>query len=207
MFTGIVKTCVPVVHITKESGLHHITVQFPLALAGGLQTGASVAVSGACLTVTNIEKEQVSFDIMGETIAKTTLGTLQEGDRVNIERSATLADEIGGHLLSGHITTAAEIIAVENPAHNHVVTFAVPPEWMKYIFPKGFIALDGASLTVVDVDKQKNTFSVWLIPETLRMTTFGFKKAGDRVNVEIDSRTQAIVDTVERIYTANRSTQ
>ena len=171
----------------------------------GLRRGASVAVDGACLTVTKIDKTRVSFDLMGETLAKTTLGQLKENDRVNSERSASLGDEIGGHLLSGHITGTAEIVAIDHPENNHVVTFGVPPEWMKYIFPKGFIALDGASLTIVDVDKAAGTFTVWLIPETLRMTTFGFKKTGDRVNVEIDSRTQTIVDTVQALMSAGDS--
>lgn len=176
-----------------------MTLAFPAERITGLQHGASVAVDGACLTVTAIDGPHISFDLMGETLAKTTLGGLKEGDRVNIERSASLGDEIGGHLLSGHITGAAEILAIDQPDNNQVVTFRVPLEWMKYIFPKGFIALDGASLTLVDVDKTAGTFTVWLIPETLRITTFGFKKAGDRVNVEIDSRTQTIVDTVQAL--------
>ena len=207
MFTGIVKACVLVTQIEKEEGLHHVAVQFSDEYARGLQKGASVSISGVCLTVTGVHDGAISFDIMGETIAKTTLGILHEGDRVNIERSATLADEIGGHMLSGHITGTAEIITVEHPVNNHVVAFRVPHAWMKYILPKVFIALDGASLTIVDIDAEKNTFTVWLIPETLRITTFGFKTIGDRVNVEIDSRTQAIVDTVEKIYAERRSPQ
>ena len=173
-----------------------MTLAFPEERVRGLVHGASVAIDGACLTVTAIDAAHVSFDLMGETLAKTTLGTLKEGNHVNIERSASLGDEIGGHLLSGHIMGTAEIIAIDNSDNNHMVTFRVPQEWMKYIFSKGFIALDGASLTLVDVDKTAGTFTVWLIPETLHITTFGFKKGGDRVNVEIDSRTQTIVDTV-----------
>ncbi|MEK7532799.1 MAG: riboflavin synthase, partial [Patescibacteria group bacterium] len=120
-------------------------------------------------------------------------------DRVNIERSASLGDEIGGHLLSGHIMGTAEITDIDHSDNNHRVTFRAPREWMKYIFSKGFIALDGCSLTIVEVDKTASTFTVWLIPETLRVTTFGFKKVGDKVNVEIDSRTQTIVDTVQAL--------
>ncbi len=197
MFTGIVQSCVPVVSFTHEGGHAVMTLLFPEDRVRGLQRGASVAIDGACLTVTEIDNARVSFDLMGETLAKTTLGQLKEGNQVNIERSASLGDEIGGHLLSGHITGTAEIVAIDHPENNHVLTFHVPPEWMKYIFPKGFIALDGASLTIVDVDKAAGAFTIWLIPETLRITTFGFKKTGDRVNVEIDSRTQTIVDTVQ----------
>lgn len=197
MFTGIVQACVLVMSFKRDGGHATLVLEFPEDRVRGLQRGASVAVDGCCLTVTAIDNTSVSFELMGETLAKTTLGAGKEGDRVNIERSATLGDEIGGHLLSGHITGTAEIIAIDHPENNHVVTFRVPEEWMKYIFPKGFIALDGASLTIVDVDRGQNTFTVWLIPETLRITTFGFKKVGDRVNVEIDSRTQTIVDTVQ----------
>lgn len=204
MFTGIVQACVPVVSFKRDNGSATMVLAFPEDRIRGLQRGASVAVDGCCLTVTAIDTANVSFDLMGETLAKTTLGTLKEDARVNIERSASLGDEIGGHLLSGHITGTAEIIAIDHPENNHVVTFRVPQDWMKYIFPKGFIALDGASLTIVDVDRVQNTFTVWLIPETLRITTFGFKKAGDRVNVEIDSRTQTIVDTTYAVLNTTR---
>lgn len=203
MFTGIVQSCAPIVSFKRDNGHATMTLLFPEERVRGLQHGASVAVDGACLTVTAIDDACVSFDLMGETLAKTTLGTLHEGDRVNIERSVSLGDEIGGHLLSGHITGTAEIIAIDQPDGNQVITFRVPQEWMKYIFPKGFIALDGASLTIVDVDRTQNIFTVWLIPETLRITTFGFKKAGDRVNVEIDSRTQTIVETVQALMNAD----
>lgn len=195
MFTGIVQTCVPVVSFKRDSGHATMTLLFPEERVRGLQHGASVAVDGTCLTVTAVEHVNVSFYLMGETLVKTTLGALQEGGCVNIERSAAFGDEIGGHVLSGHIIGTAEIIAIDHPENNHVITFRVPDGWMKYVLPKGFIALDGASLTIVDVDRTQGTFTVWLIPETLRITTFGFKKVGDRVNVEIDSRTQAIVDT------------
>lgn len=204
MFTGIVQSCVPVARFKRDSGHATMTLLFPEERVQGLQHGASVAVDGACLTVTAVEHVNVSFDLMGETLAKTTFGTLHEGDRVNIERSASLGDEIGGHLLSGHIIGTAEIISIDHPENNHVVTFRVPAGWMTYVLPKGFIALDGASLTIVDVDRTQGTFTVWLIPETLRITTFGFKKVGDRVNVEIDSRTQAIVDTTYAVLSATR---
>jgi riboflavin synthase len=146
-----------------------------------------------------IDSETVAFDIMEETLCKTTIGQLKPGSRANIERSFQVGTEIGGHLVSGHVTGTAEIVKVENPENNQVVTLQVPHEIMAYIFPKGFVALDGASLTVVGVDKASNTFTVWLIPETLRRTTFGWKREGDLVNLEIDSRTQAIVDTVKEL--------
>lgn len=197
MFTGIVKGLGTVVSVADKPGLRTFVVEFPAGYASGLQTGASVAIDGTCLTVTAIDGDRVTFDAMQETLDKTTLGRIAEGSRVNVERSYRVGDEVGGHIVSGHVAGMGEIISVETPENNRVITFRVPKEWMKYILPKGFIGLDGCSLTVVDVDKAAGTFSVWLIPETLALTTFGFKQPGDKVNVEIDSKTQAIVDTVE----------
>lgn len=197
MFTGIVKGLGTVVSGEVTPGLARFTVELPGGYGGGLERGASVAIDGTCLTATDIVGDRVTFDVMRETLEKTTLGTLAVDSRVNVERSYRVGDEVGGHIVSGHVTGVAEIVSVETPENNRVVTFRVPTEWMKYILPKGFVGLDGCSLTVVDVDKAAGTFSVWLIPETLALTTFGFKKPGDRVNVEIDSKTQAIVDTVE----------
>lgn len=202
MFTGIVQACVPIVSVENKPGLVTFSLKLPDALLRELSIGASVAVDGVCLTVTRREDDLVTFDAMEETQNRTTLGGVEAGARVNVERSATVGDEIGGHLVSGHVTGQAEIAKIETPENNHVVTFRVPKEWMKYIFPKGFIALDGVSLTLVDVDRDEGLFTVWFIPETLRRTTFGWKQAGDRVNVEIDSRTQIIVETVERVLSA-----
>ena len=149
-------------------------------------------------TVVKIENHYVWFDVIPETIQRTNLKFIEEGDLVNVERSARFGDEIGGHILSGHIMVIAEIDQKSAYESNQGVTFKIDPQWIKYFFSKGYIALDGVSLTLVDVDP-KGKFSVHLIPETLRMTTFGFKKEGDRVNVELDTQTQIIVDTLERI--------
>lgn len=202
MFTGIIQGVASVTALEKKPGMISFSISSPLAgrICG---VGSSAAIDGVCLTATTVDGDSVSFDVMEETLNKTTLASLEIGSRVNIETSATLGQEIGGHLMSGHIFGTAEIIHVARTENNHAVTFQVPTDWMKYILPKGFIGLDGASLTVVDPNPQAGTFSVWLIPETLRMTSFGWKKEGDKVNVEIDSRTQAIVDTVEN-YLKNR---
>ena len=197
MFTGIVQGLGEVKSIDDRSGLRTMIVAVGAGSSRPVQTGASVSISGICLTVTKIDGNEITFDIMGESLNKTTLGSLMIGDQMNVERSATIGDEIGGHLMSGHVYSTVEIIKVDQPENNYVLTFKVAPELIKYILPKGFIGLDGCSLSVVDVDKIKNTFTVWLIPETLRVTTFQRKKVGDQVNLEIDSRTQAIVDTVE----------
>jgi riboflavin synthase len=138
----------------------------------------------------------VEFDAMQETLCRTTLGVLQVGDGVNAERSARDGAEIGGHPISGHVDDLAEVVSVETPENNHVITFRVQPQWTKYIFPKGYLALNGTSLTVAAVDRDSSTFTVWFIPETLRLTTFGRKVVGDKVNFEIERNTQVIVDTV-----------
>jgi len=139
----------------------------------------------------------VTFDIMQETLALTTLGKKKLGDLVNIERSAKYGDEIGGHVMSGHISCIAKIVEINKTETNCQMILAMPIEFMKYILYKGFIGIDGASLTVGNVN---NTgFDIHLIPETLSITTLKDKKIGDLVNIEIDAQTQAIVDTVERV--------
>jgi riboflavin synthase len=139
---------------------------------------------------------------MAQTLALTTLGALREGSRVNVERSARSGVEIGGHVLSGHVDAQVRITAIRRPENNHVIRFAVPAPWMKYLFAKGFVALNGASLTIADCGRESDGsgwIEVWLIPETLRMTTFGEKAEGDAVHLEIDRQTQVIVETVERV--------
>uniref|UniRef100_A0A383VR57 Lumazine-binding domain-containing protein n=1 Tax=Tetradesmus obliquus TaxID=3088 RepID=A0A383VR57_TETOB len=136
---------------------------------------------------------------MAETLRATSLGNLQLGSKVNFERSARVGDEIGGHNLSGHVHCTASIIQVEDTANNRRLSFRLSdPKFAKYVLPKGFIAVDGCSLTVGEVWDEA-CFSVYLIPETMRVTVFGVKGQGDTVNVEIEAQTQAIVDTVERV--------
>jgi riboflavin synthase len=196
VFTGIVQGACPITRIIDRPGLRTIAISLPAALRQDLEIGASVAISGVCLTVTTIDGDVVSFDAIEETQRRTTIGQLREGDQVNVERSARAGVEIGGHELSGHVDGTAEIVAVDRPPGNHIVTFRAARELLRYVFTKGFIAVDGCSLTVVDVDRGAGIFTIHLIPETLRVTTFGAKGAGDRVNLEIERRTQVIVDTV-----------
>ncbi|MDM8559308.1 riboflavin synthase subunit alpha [Candidatus Parabeggiatoa sp. HSG14] len=200
MFTGIVQAYVEVSEVIRKQDLTTFTLCFPESSLKGLKQGASVAIDGVCFTVVNIEGKHVFFDAMKETLQRTTIGIIEKGKHLNIERSFKIGDEVGGHIVSGHVHSMAEIVDVNTSiANNHILTFKVPNSLVKYIFPKGFVALNGASLTIVDVDKKNDTFSVYLIPETLQRTTFGFKEKGDFVNIEIDSQTQAIVDTVERV--------
>ena len=176
------------------------TVELPEDMANGLQTGASVAHNGCCLTVTETDGRTARFDLMAETLDKTNLGRLKTGDLVNLERAARFGDEIGGHLMSGHITATTEILRIERTEHNTTMHFALPAALKPYILPKGFVGLDGCSLTIGSVGE--DSFCVHLIPETLRRTLFGTRQAGDTVNLEIDPQTQAVVDTVGRILAA-----
>lgn len=199
MYTGIVQGKYPVVSANMLPGLLQITLELPDALMVDLTIGASVAVDGVCLTVTAINGRRVAFDIMQQSLAVTSLGQLTVGTYVNVERSAKQGAEIGGHLISGHVDAMAELIAMKEPENNRFVSYQLPKELMKYLMPKGFVAVNGCSLTIAEIDKQHSQFTVCYIPETLKITTHGEKYVGDCVNIEIDRQTQAIVDTVERI--------
>lgn len=204
MFTGIVQGTGKVVAIDEKPNFRTHVVELPEALLPGLETGASVAHNGCCLTVTEINGNRISFDLMKETLRITNLGDLQEGDVVNIERAAKFSDEIGGHLMSGHIMTTAEIAKILTSENNRQIWFKLQdPTLMKYILHKGFIGVDGISLTVGEVTPTR--FCVYLIPETLQRTTLGAKKLGQRVNIEIDPQTQAVVDTVERVLASREA--
>lgn len=197
MFTGIVQGTAEVVAITEKTNFRTHVLRLPEALLPGLEPGASVAHNGCCLTVTAIDGDKVSFDLMQETLKVTNLGELTLGGKVNVERAARFGDEIGGHAMSGHILGTATVSRVFPSENNHQVWFRVPQAWMRYIFTKGYIGIDGISLTIGDVEGDE--FNVNLIPETLQRTNIGTRKVGDRINIEIDPQTQAIVDTVERV--------
>ena len=198
MFTGIVQGTAEIIAVEEKELFRTHIVRLPEELLPGLALGASVAHNGCCLTVTAIEGDCVSFDLIKETLRITNLGELKVGDVVNIERAAKFSDEIGGHLMSGHIMTTAEICKIIQSENNREVWFKLQEaSQIKYILHKGFVGIDGISLTVGDVTKSK--FCVHLIPETLERTTLGAKKLGHKVNIEIDPHTQAIVETVERV--------
>lgn len=202
MFTGIVQGVAPILAIEEKDNFRTHFVSLPAAMLPGLEEGASVAHNGCCLTVSGINGNVVAFDLMKETLRVTNLGDLQVGDEVNVERAAAFNAEIGGHLMSGHIICAAEIVKIITSENNRQIWFKLADKTlMKYILHKGYIGVDGISLTVGEVVLDK--FCVHLIPETLTRTTLGKKRLGQRVNIEIDPQTQAVVDTVERVL-ANR---
>ena len=203
MFTGIVQGTAQIQSIVEKRNFRTHTVKMPQELLTGLETGASVANNGVCLTVTNIENDLVSFDLMTETLRITNLGNLKQGDFVNIERAMKFGDEVGGHILSGHVYCTAKVSQRIPSENNLQIWFELPEQQvMKYILTKGFIAIDGISLTIGEV--KDNQFCVNLIPETIDRTLIAQRQLGDEVNIEIDPQTQAIVDTVER-YLATKN--
>ncbi len=197
MFTGIIQSTAPVVAIDKKLNFQTHIILMPEHLLDGLEIGASVAHNGCCLTVTKIEGRHISFDLMQETLKVTNLGLVHVGDEVNIERAAKFGDEIGGHSMSGHIICTAKVLDVIESENNRQVWFSMPEHLMKYVFTKGYIGIDGISLTIGDV--VDNSFNVNLIPETLTRTNLKSRQIGDVINIEIDPQTQAVVDTVERM--------
>jgi riboflavin synthase len=200
MFTGIVSGMAEVVDAEPVAGRLDVWVDLG-ALTDGLQLGASVAIDGVCLTAVQLDGSKARFQIIEESLQRTTLGRLRAGTRVNVERSYRIGDELGGHEVSGHVVGKGVIRRLELRAGETAMQIEVPAAWMRYILPKGFIAVDGASLTVGET-KNKGRFWLHLIPETLARTTLGSRQQGDEVNIEVDARTVAIVDTVERVLHA-----
>ena len=206
MFTGIVQAKGTVVSMKRFGELTKLVVSVPEDCLAHLTVGASIAVNGVCLTVTEFEVPgkdvvgQVFFDVIDETLAITNLSDIAQRDIVNIERSVTFGTEIGGHIVSGHIQTLAEITQIESSEYNCQMRLKVEPKWMDYILYKGFVAVNGASLTVGEVFE--DGFNIHLIPETLEVTNLGLAKVDDKLNIELDQQTYTIVKTVERIMAA-----
>jgi len=201
MFTGIVQGRGEVVALSGDE-LVRLVVRVPSV--EGLTRGASIAINGVCLTAVEWQDHDVSFDVIGETLRVTNLGALKPGDAVNVERAARYGDEIGGHLLSGHVHAMARVVRLEEQGENLAVTLQVDPELGRYLMPKGYVALDGCSLTLgPQIDNGQ--FQVFLIPETREVTVIESRAVGDTINLEIDTQTQAIVDTVERVLASRES--
>jgi len=196
MYTGIVQAVRPLLDVISYPGHRQFTVDLTPELLDDLKIGASVSVEGTCLSVTEIDGTQVKFDAMNATLERTNLRCLTAGQSVNIERSAKMNAEVGGHLMAGHIATTAEIVEQVIEETGAFIRFRMPAQWAKYVFPRGFLGVNGCSLTVADVDD--NVITINLIPETLRQTTFAHYKAGELLNIEVDHQTMVLVDVVER---------
>jgi riboflavin synthase len=182
MFTGIVQSLATVTAVDARADSARITIEDPLL--AGTALGDSVSVNGVCLTAATVDGSQVTADVMLETLRRSSLATVKAGDRVNIERAATIDTLLGGHIVQGHVDGVGRVAGRAPSAAWDVVTVEIPADLSRYVVEKGSIALDGVSLTVAAVEG--TTVTVSLIPETLRRTTWGERAAGDPVNVEVD---------------------
>ena len=197
MFTGIVQTQAQVAHIKDSNEFRHMTLWVEPQFLSDLTIGASIAINGCCLTVVHYTEDTVEFDVIDETLRLTNLGDLSKGSVVNLERSLKVGDEIGGHHVSGHIHCQGTLVEVEQSDTNWSGWVEIPEQHAPYLFAKGFIAVNGASLTIGEI--QHNRFSLHLIPETLRLTNLSKAEPGTQLNIELDQQTMTIVATVERV--------
>ena len=186
MFTGIIEGLGNIVRFDKKtSNRSAAKMKIKLGkIAKGLKIGESVAINGVCLTAINISRDVAEFEMVGETIKKTNLGSLKNGNKVNIERSLKVGERLEGHFVLGHVDGVGIISKIEKQPNQIKIWTKVPKELLKYVIKKGSITIDGISLTVVDV--LKDQFSVSIIPHTMKITNLSYKKAGDKVNIETD---------------------
>lgn len=196
MYTGIVSATFPILVLERRESSATFGFDFDPAHLEDLQIGASVSLDGACMTVVSIEGTRVTFDASIETLRLTTLGQKKIGDLMNIERSAKSGVEVGGHVMSGHVDGMLEVTGVDRTEQNCILSLKLPEAYRKYVFNKGYIGMNGCSLTVSDLNRSSGEFKVYLIPETLRQTTFDTTVPGDNINFEIDRQTQIMVDTI-----------
>ncbi len=196
MFTGIVEELGVVDGIEQQTDAVRLTVRGPHVMTDtGL--GDSISVNGCCLTVAERDGETFTADVMRETLDKTSLGVLEPGSRVNLERAVTATTRLGGHIVQGHVDAAGELIGRTPSEHWEVVEISLRRELSRYLVDQGSVTVDGISLTVVEV--RADSFTVSLIPETLARTTLGFKQSGDLVNLEVD----VIAKYVERLVSTS----
>lgn len=198
MYTGIVQGTAHVQSIHAQTGHTRIVLVQHSPLFDTLEVGASVSVNGTCLTATAYTSDSATFDISHRTAEITTLKALRVHDWVNIERSHRGGEENGGHALYGHVDSTACVVAWEPSGETITAVFQLEPSAFTYVFTKGFIGLHGCSLTIDQLDEASQTLTVNLIPQTLALTNLRRLQRGDRVNVEIDSTTRTLVDTVQR---------
>lgn len=195
MFTGIIEDLGAVAAIKRSPAGAVLTIRTALPL-GRVTLGESIAINGACMTVTGKGRGTFAMDVSAESLRRTTLGELRPGARVNLERCLTLGKLIGGHLVSGHVDGVGRLVAIKPEGESRLYTFEAPAAQARYLVEKGSVAIDGISLTVFGIRGRR--FSVALIPHTLELTTLGFKRPGDAVNLESDM----LVKYVERMLGA-----
>lgn len=195
MFTGIVEELGTVEGVEPGSDSARLTIRGPLVTSDAVH-GASIAVNGVCLTVTAVEEETFTVDVMAQTLALTSIGELVPGDRVNLERAMAADGRFGGHIVQGHVDATATLLSREQGDRWETVRFTLPAALAPYLVPQGSITVDGVSLTVASLDG--DTFTVSLIPTTLELTTLGRRGPGERVNLEVD----VLAKYVERMLAA-----
>lgn len=198
MFTGIVVGMATVESLTGSDELSTLTLSTD-RLPEDSQIGDSICISGCCLTITAHHDNQVSFEVMGETLRKTTLGIRQPGDQVNIEPALRPQSQLGGHIVSGHVDGIGEVVDITDKDGWHTVFFRVPDTIRRLVSPKGSITIDGTSLTIIDVEDRPDgtVISIGLIPHTLAVTTHGQLQVGDQVNMEADMLARYVQRLVE----------
>jgi len=197
LFSGIVSGLGSIKSIKKKVDIVSIEIKAPKKFSKKLQKGASVSVDGVCLTAKNSNSDNIKFDVIEETLSRSTLSNLVKGQKVNLERSITSSTEIGGHLMSGHIHGVARVIDMKIKESSTDMKISIPQGTGKYILEKGYIGINGCSLTVGKVNK--SSFNIHLIPETLEVTNLAVLEKKQFINLELDQNTVSIVDTVERV--------
>ena len=202
MFTGIVSGKGHVQKIIKSKDYVSLIIKAPKGFSKNLTKGASVSVNGVCLTVKKGKTDILEFDVIEETLQKTNLKDISKSSKVNLERSMTAKTEIGGHLLSGHIHGTGEVLKVVNRQTTKDLQIKIPTSLREYFFYKGYVALNGCSLTIGKV--LKTSFYIHLIPETVSVTTFKDIKKGDLINIEIEQATINTVETVKRVMSERK---
>ena len=197
MFTGIVSGIGNLKKIIKCEDYISLIIQAPKGFAKNLSKGASVSVNGVCLTVKKGRTDLLEFDVIEETLKKTNLKNISRSSKLNLERSMTANTEIGGHLVSGHIHGTGEVLKVINRKETKDLLIKIPSQLREYFFYKGYVALNGCSLTIGKV--LKSSFYIHLIPETVSITNFKEIKKGDLINIEVEQTTINTVETVKRV--------
>ena len=201
MFTGIIQTLAEVKRMTDQAGIRRLEIALG-EMADRARPGDSISINGVCLTVTNAANGTAAFDVIPETLARSNLGGLRTGDRVNAEASLRADGKLDGHFVQGHVDGIATTDRIDQRGGEYRIAFTADPDLLRYIVPKGSVALDGVSMTVADV--QPGRFSVALIPTTLRETTLGLRRPGDTVNVETDILVRTVAHLLERDERAQR---
>ena len=200
MFTGIIESIGTIARIERRGGDVRLHVDAGSLGLDDVKLGDSISVSGVCLTAVEIDGAVFTVDVSTETLARTTLGALRDGDPANLEKAMRLSDRLGGHLVAGHIDGVGRVVSIESDARSQRWLFELPPALARYVAPKGSICIDGVSLTVNEVDGAR--FGVNLIPHTIDVTTFKARRTGDAVNIEVD----LLARYVEQLLPRDRST-